>query len=229
MSNLRENYLASLAGDFETMCELLHRQTEIVREIINGKKTEDFQREILENENKIDAIELRFRTEIVDDIIEFAPKAGDLRRIFAILNMITDMERAGDLLHNITKFMPNITREREIAESFVPNISAMFESAAAMMHDVLESYRNADGALARRVIAADDSVDEMNMKIYLRILALRHIEHDCIPNMLAVSRVSAAIERIGDSATNIAESVVYFTDGLDVKHAAKLENSDKNK
>lgn len=227
MSTLRENYLASLAGDYDAMSKLLRRQAEIVDKLIDGVNPEDMKDEIKENECNIDAIELRFRTEIVNDIIEFAPKAGDLRRIFAILNMITDMERTGDLLDNISRFLPNIINDGEIKNAFISDIKKMYVSAVNMLHDVLESYKNADGELARRVIAADDEVDQMNMNIYLRILALRHIEHDSIPTMLAVSRVSAAIERIGDSATNIAESVVYFTDGLDVKHASKLGETEK--
>src|SRR5437764_831992 len=73
-------------------------------------------------------------------------------------------------------------------------------------------------AMAEQVIANDAEIDTLNMHLIADVISLSADNHEDVARSLALSSVSRYLERIGDHATNIAEMVIYFVRGRDVRH-----------
>jgi phosphate transport system protein len=85
----------------------------------------------------------------------------------------------------------------------------------------LDAFVNADAALAEKVIAGDRDIDALNMHVIADVLSGGAESAQEVGRALAISSVSRYLERVGDHATNIAEMVIYFVRGRDVRHHSK--------
>ena len=74
---------------------------------------------------------------------------------------------------------------------------------------------------ASEVIKMDEQVDELNMQVYRELFSYMAENPHNMTQALGLIMVSKAIERIGDHATNIAERVIYYIEGIDVRHKEK--------
>lgn len=145
------------------------------------------------------------------------PMARDLRFIVGAIKVSSDLERIGDHAVNIAQ---SALRLIEGGTRLVPEpaITDMARRARAMLADALDSFLRGDGALGRRVCAADDAVDALHDSIF-RIL-LTHMMEDArtITPSLELLLVSRNLERVADLATNIGEDAVYLAEGKQIKH-----------
>jgi len=83
----------------------------------------------------------------------------------------------------------------------------------------LDAFVHADAERAEQVIDGDKEIDVLNTRVISEVLASADgDEPQVVPRALALSSVSRYLERIGDHATNIAEMVIYFVRGRDVRH-----------
>ena len=127
------------------------------------------------------------------------PVARDLRQISAALKMITDMERIGDQ-----------------AEDIAENDALLKEMAKAVIQMVTESvdaYVKCDIMLAKKVIAADDVVDEQFARVKQSLIGKIAADPADGEYALDLLMIAKYYERIGDHATNIAEWVIYSVTG----------------
>ncbi len=87
-----------------------------------------------------------------------------------------------------------------------------------MVRKALQSFIEADADMARSVLLLDDQVDEMNRNAYH--LLGRYIQErpECTSQALNALVISRNLERVGDHATNIAEDVIFWVRGDDVRH-----------
>jgi phosphate transport system protein len=144
------------------------------------------------------------------------PMAIDLRFILAVIKINADIERVGDQAVNIAgrvrdlQAMPPVDIPVDI-----PKLASM---AASMVRRALQSFIDADANLAESVIAMDDQVDQMNNAIYRTLSKLIHDEPSQTPQALNVLLIARNLERVGDHATNIAEDVIFWVRGADVRH-----------
>ncbi len=144
------------------------------------------------------------------------PMAIDLRFILAVIKINADIERVGDQAVNIAgrvrdlQAMPLVDIPVDI-----PKLASM---AASMVRRALQSFIDADANLAESVIAMDDQVDQMNNAIYRTLSKLIHDEPSQTPQALNVLLIARNLERVGDHATNIAEDVIFWVRGADVRH-----------
>jgi phosphate transport system protein len=144
------------------------------------------------------------------------PVASDLRFIMLALKIVTDLERIGDLAVNIAKrerdlkrYAPSPTQER---------IEPLAQRVLGALQMALDAFVHADDALAEKVIAGDRDIDTINMHVIADVLSGNAESAQEVGRSLALSSVSRYLERIGDHATNIAEMVIYFVRGRDVRH-----------
>ena len=131
------------------------------------------------------------------------PVARDLRQISAALKMITDMERIGD-------------QAEDIAEIVAENDALLKEMAKAVIQMVTESvdaYVKCDIMLAKKVIAADDVVDEQFARVKQSLIGKIAADPADGEYALDLLMIAKYYERIGDHATNIAEWVIYSVTG----------------
>ena len=139
------------------------------------------------------------------------PVAGDLRRISAALKMITDMERIGDQADDIAEIILSRGDRLLTADS---TLRAMARAAIRMVSESVDAYVRQDVALAERVIASDDEVDEDFERIKRRLIDGISSGTEDGESVLDLVMIAKYYERIADHATNIAEWVEFSVTGV---------------
>lgn len=214
---IREESLKKMNEDFAAMAKLLTEQFSLLEKQIDGPINLETTAKIKANEKQLDQYEIQFRESIVNDIVRLTPRARDLRRIIALLNIIIDMERMGDLLNSINKRLPIIANSDEVWKPYQHKIRSLFSMVQKMNENIIYAFETENDYIARNIIATDDQVDYYYHEIH-RQLFQNDVKADIMPSYLNLSRVLYMLERIGDCCTNIAEDLVYLVEGINVKH-----------
>jgi phosphate transport system protein len=146
------------------------------------------------------------------------PMAIDLRFILSVIKINADLERVGDSARSISD------RVRELQASPVVDlpidIPRTANLASAMVRKSLQAFIEADAAMAESVLSMDDSVDKLNASAHSTLLNLMKKDPGLAPQALGALMISRALERVADHATNIAEDVIFWVRGADVRHHA---------
>ncbi|MBK9304362.1 MAG: phosphate signaling complex protein PhoU [bacterium] len=173
-------------------------------------------RAVLAGDRAIDEREVRVEEECLKILALHQPVAGDLRFLVTVLKINNDLERIGDLAVNIAERALHLAPREEAPTTF--DFVGMATRAQEMLHTALDALVNVDPARARDVCAMDDEVDAVNRGMYGQVQAgiREHPRHtDFYLQQLSISR---QLERIADHATNIAEDVIYMSEGKVVRH-----------
>jgi phosphate transport system protein len=88
-----------------------------------------------------------------------------------------------------------------------------------MVRESLDAFVGRDVVLANAVCREDDEIDELYRKLFRELVEIMRSERTSVPRALHLLLVARNLERIADHATNIAEDVVYYVDGRDIRHA----------
>jgi len=144
------------------------------------------------------------------------PMAIDLRFILAVIKINADVERVGDSAVNI------IERVRDLQAypcvDLPIDIPRMANLAAGMVRKSLQSFIEADAKMAESVLSMDDEVDKLNETIHYALLNVMKEQPQHTPQALDALVISRSLERVADHATNIAEDVIFWVQGFDVRH-----------
>jgi phosphate transport system protein len=101
----------------------------------------------------------------------------------------------------------------------IPRMAAL---ASEMVRKSLQAFIEADAELARNVLTMDDAVDAMNRAAYKALTRVMEEQSHMAPQALNALMISRALERVADHATNIAEDVIFWVEGTDVRHHKSL-------
>lgn len=152
------------------------------------------------------------------------PMASDLRFILAVIKINGDLERIGDQAINISQRTlpllegPSITLPIDLSE--------MGEKVVVMIRSAVQALLEADAKLAESVLAMDDEIDDMNRMVQTELVDLMQQHPDVSGQALNAIIVSRNLERAADHATNIAEDVIFWVMGSDVRHKFSMEKHD---
>ena len=144
------------------------------------------------------------------------PMAIDLRFILSVIKINADLERVGDSAKSISERVRNM-EQMAVAELPV-DIPRMATLAAEMVRKSLQSFIEADAEMARAVLTMDDAVDAMNRAAYKALTKVMEEQCQIAPQALNALMICRALERVADHATNIAEDVIFWVQGADVRH-----------
>ena len=179
-----------------------HALTDWDEELV--RKVSTIGSQIDESERTIESICLKL-------LLRQQPVARDLRQISAAMKMITDMARIGDQAEDIVEIVPYMTAHPD--EKF-PKIREMAKAAQAMVTEAVDAYVKQDLAMARKVMAHDDVVDDYFSRVkkgIIGIIADNPNEGEYALDLLMIAKY---FERIGDHCTNIAEWVEFSVTGV---------------
>ncbi|MEO5774720.1 MAG: phosphate signaling complex protein PhoU [Sphingomicrobium sp.] len=166
---------------------------------------------IVENDKKLDALEIETERRAVQLIALRAPMAGDLRDVVAALKISGVVERIGDYAKNIAKRVPLLEGPGKIEPmSLLPEMARI---ATGMVHDVLDAFVQRDEEVAVRVCERDAAVDDFYDSIFRTLLTHMMENPQSIRQAAHLLFVAKNLERVGDHATNIAEMVYYAATG----------------
>ena len=171
---------------------------------------------VVRSEISINSFEREIDQMALDLLAMEQPMAIDLRFILSVIRINADLERVGDQAVNIA------VRVREMgafANIDLPvDIPKLASLASAMVRKALQAFIEADADLAKSVLLLDDQVDEMNDAAFYALSSLIKEKPDLTPQSLNALIISRNLERVGDHATNIAEDVIFWVRGADVRH-----------
>jgi phosphate transport system protein len=144
------------------------------------------------------------------------PMAVDLRFILAVIRINADLERVGDQAVNIANRVKDLgTMSGQDLPVDIPKLAQL---ATAMIRKALQSFIEADTEMAESVLLLDDQVDELNRDAFRTLGAMIQEHPERTPEALNALVISRNLERVGDHATNIAEDVIFWVSGADVRH-----------
>jgi len=166
---------------------------------------------IVENDKKLDALEIETEKRAVRLIALRAPMAGDLRDVVAAMKISSVVERIGDYAKNIAKRVPLLDKVHNIEPvSLMPEMARI---ATEMVHDVLNAFVERDAEAAVRVVERDRAVDDFYNSIFRTLLTFMMENPNNIGQSTHLLFIAKNVERVGDHATNIAEMVYYAATG----------------
>lgn len=166
---------------------------------------------IVENDKKLDALEIETEKRAVRLIALRAPMAGDLRDVVAAMKISSVVERIGDYAKNIAKRVPLLDNVGNIEPlSLMPEMARL---ATEMVHEVLNAFVERDAEAAVRVVEKDRAVDDFYNSIFRALLTFMMENPTNIGQSTHLLFIAKNIERVGDHATNIAEMVYYASTG----------------
>jgi len=144
------------------------------------------------------------------------PMAVDLRFILSVIKINADLERVGDSAKSISDRVRHL--ENLAVVDLPVDIPRMAALSSEMVRKSLQAFIEGDAELARTVLTMDDAVDTMNRGAYKALTKVMEEQSHIAPQALNALMISRTLERVADHATNIAEDVIFWVQGADVRH-----------
>jgi len=172
--------------------------------------------QVFEREKMINTSQRTIDEMAVDLLAMQQPMATDLRFVLAVLKINSDLERVGDLAVNIAQRSLDLLQEPEVE---IPvDVARMTTAVSTMVRRALEAFLSAKGEVAQAVLEMDSIVDRMKDEAFVNLVAKMTSSPDRVRSYLDVLLITRSLERIADHATNIAEDVIFWVSGADVRH-----------
>ena len=174
-------------------------------------------KEVIDDDDKIDELELGIDEKCVDLIARHQPMAGDLRFITTGMKINAELERIADLAVDISQRVLELIDKPLLKPLIdIPKLSVVAQN---MVRDAIDAFVKRDIELAKKVVLSDSEADR------LRNLVQEELINDYIakdpsaaPRAVPLLLIARHLERICDHTTNIAEDVIYMVEGKVVKH-----------
>jgi phosphate transport system protein len=181
--------------------------------------------QVLEGETQINVAE-REIDELAFDLLALQqPMAVDLRFILAVTKINSDLERVGDQAVNIAERVMDMV---DLPAADLPvDIPRMATAVSAMVRRALESFIEGKAELAHAVLEMDNVVDRMRDGAFIALVKAMNDNPSVTRQALDVLLVARNLERVADHATNIAEDVIFWVRGADVRHNADADAADQ--
>lgn len=178
---------------------------------------------VLEGESLINATEREIDELAFDMLALQQPMAVDLRFILAVTKINSDLERVGDQAVNIAERVMDMV---DLPKADLPvDIPRMATAVSAMVRRSLESFIEGKAELAHAVLEMDNVVDRMRDEAFIMLVRAMNEKHEITRQALDTLLVARNLERVADHATNIAEDVIFWVRGADVRHNVQQEES----
>ncbi len=167
---------------------------------------------VVDRDGRLDGMHREIEKKAIRLIALRQPVASDLRRTLSAMKLAVDLERTGDLAKNIAK-RALILAEGEPMQPLTRSIERMGRLVSMRLRDVLYAYADGDVDRAIAVWNTDDEVDEHYNSLFRELLTYMMGDPRTISACTHLLFMAKNLERIGDHATNIAETIYYEITG----------------
>ncbi|MDP3897595.1 MAG: phosphate signaling complex protein PhoU [Mesorhizobium sp.] len=198
------NRIAAMGGHAERMVD------QAVFALVNSDH--GLARQVVANDEFLDIGQREIDEKAIVIIARRQPMADDLREIIGAIRISGDLERVGDLGKNIAKRVVAVTEARQPVRLF-RGIESLAELALTQLKDVLDTYASRSIDRIGFVRDRDDQIDAMYTSLFRELLTYMMEDPRNITACTHLLFCAKNIERIGDHATNIAETVYYIVTG----------------
>jgi phosphate transport system protein len=213
--------LHSLALKIAEMSRLDETQ---IRQSIEAlvKRDVELARAVIAASGRVDALQREIEEKAIVTIARRQPMAIDLREIVGALRICNDLEKIGDLAENVAKEVILLT-DAFLIDEVILQLQRMGRLVLDQLTRVLQSYERRDAAEALEVWRNDLEVDSLNNSLFRESLTYMMENPRNITFCTHLLFCAKNIERIGDHATNIAETVYYIVEGRTLSERPKVD------
>lgn len=171
---------------------------------------------VIEKDRDIDQLQIDIDGACERIIATQQPTAVDMRFLVAVMKINTDLERIGDLAVNVCRSAVVLNQLPQLKPYIdLPRLSHYVRE---MVRESLDSLVGRDTNLAVRVCRKDDRVDELYEQLFRELLTHMIEDPKNVTRGLQLLFICRDLERVADHATNIAEDVVFYVEGKDIRH-----------
>ncbi len=226
MADDRPTYLLQIISDYEAMCQEVLEQINRVSVHVKTPIDDAAVSLIQHHERVIDGMEVKLHNDVMRAIVLYSPKATESRQIISYFDMAGNLERVGDLALNIMGYFQRINYQGPVYDKLQQRIDILFNLVKSMLQTAIIAFTCGDADTARELISDDDRIDDLYKEICDNI---PQVVVDCnndlkeIDTSLQIFALSYCLERIGDHASNIAESIIYTYEGTLQKHLHQMD------
>jgi phosphate transport system protein len=173
--------------------------------------------DVIEGDTEVDRLEIE-----IDELCHLIlgtkqPTAVDLRFLVAVMKINSDLERIGDSAVNIAQSVLQLNEVPPLKPYIdLPRLSTLVQD---MVRRSLDAFVRRDARLATEVCGSDDAVDGLYKQLFRELLTYMIEDPKTVSRALHLLLISRNLERIADHATNIAEDVIYYVEGRDIRHS----------
>ena len=173
---------------------------------------------VLENEERVNSLEVDIDRELSAIIALRQPTARDLRLVLAISKTTANLERAGDEAERIARMVLSILKTGVSRGLPVSNLKVATDLVSEQLRKALDAFARLDTEAALRILKEDDLIDREYDGFVRHLITYMMEDPRTISASLDLLFLAKALERVGDHAKNIAEQIIYIVMGNDVRH-----------
>ena len=207
--------LAALKEQILRMGSLVEQQVQqAIAALI--ERDADLARTIIANDRLVNTLDVEIDENCLRLLALQQPTARDLRFVTTAMKISSELERISDLAENVAERAVELNEEPQLKPYI--DIPRMANWTIRMLKDSLDAFVNHDAALARKVCADDDFVDDLTEQLFRELVSFMLENPKTITRAIRLTFIGKYIERSADHATNIAELVVYLVEGKIIRH-----------
>jgi phosphate transport system protein len=176
------------------------------------RRDQELAQRVVAADPTIDALQREIEEKAILTIARRQPMAVDLREVVCALRVSNDLERIGDLAKNISKRVMALDGEFH-PQKLIRGVEHMGSLVSDQLKQVLDAFAGRNLAVAMAVWKGDEEIDSMCTSLFRELLTYMMEDPRNITFCIHLMFCAKNIERMGDHATNIAESVYYMIEG----------------
>lgn len=172
------------------------------------------------DEREINQFQIAIDQQCTQIIARRQPTAVDLRMIMTVTKVVNDLERIGDETKKVAYKAVGVRGNERLTRIRYVDVLRMAEGAREMLRKALDAFARLDVLEAAEVVEDDDRIDVAFTAVMRQLISYMMEDPRTISSALEVVFIAKSIERIGDHAKNISESIVQVVKGKDVRHSS---------
>ena len=216
--------LASIKQSIITMASIAEEMIDLSIRMLE-ERNEELRKVVSAKETRINSMQLEVDETAISLIARMQPMASDLRFLVMVPKITSELERIGDHAINICQNASYLIQLPKLKSA--ANVSLMEEAVRKMLKASIDSFVNNDAALAQMVLQDDARIDAAKEQIMREMMTYVISDPPSIQRAISFILIAKNLERIGDLATNIAEEVIYFVEGSDIRHHHEVSERER--
>jgi phosphate transport system protein len=172
--------------------------------------------QVIKTDKEVDLLEMEIDELCHTALARHQPTAVDLRFLVAAMKIDNDLERMGDSAVNIAEAALVLNTEPPLKPYIdLPRLSELTQK---MVRESLDAFVQGNVQLALDICGRDDHVDGLYKQLFRELLTYMIADPKTVNRALHLLLIARNLERIADHATNVAEDVIYYVEGRDIRH-----------
>jgi len=179
--------------------------------------------QVVARDTEVNRLELGLDEACRDMLVQRQPAAGDLRLVFAVIKVVMDIERMGDLAKRVAKAALKSAGTPQ--QRFGGAIASLGASVLSLSDKALAAFVAFDGVAAAAIKQEDRAIDEQCKEITAELQLFIAAQPGSTGGALQLIWAARSLERFGDHAKNVAEHIFYAVYGKEIRHMSDEERA----